>query len=52
MQTKLDLFTKNDAQIAELLTDFGQPKFRTKQIKEWLMRGADIGSACGQLRNC
>lgn len=34
------LFDFNDAQLAEFVTNMGQPKFRAKQIREWLDRGA------------
>lgn len=34
------LFDFNDAQLAEFITNMGQPKFRAKQIREWLNRGA------------
>ena len=34
------LFNLNDAELAQFLEQMGQPKFRTKQIREWLLRGA------------
>lgn len=37
--TKPILFNLTDAELALFLGDMGQPKFRTKQIREWLMRG-------------
>ncbi|MBE6460137.1 MAG: 23S rRNA (adenine(2503)-C(2))-methyltransferase RlmN [Alphaproteobacteria bacterium] len=38
--TKPILFNLTDAELTQFLGDMGQPKFRTKQIREWLMRGA------------
>lgn len=34
------LFNFTDAELAQYLADMGQPKFRAKQIREWLDRGA------------
>lgn len=34
------LFNLTDAELVQFLGDMGQPKFRAKQIREWLMRGA------------
>lgn len=34
------LFNLTDAELTKFLGDMGQPKFRAKQIREWLMRGA------------
>ena len=34
------LFDFSDAQLVEFLTQMGQPKFRAKQVREWLNRGA------------
>ena len=34
------LFDFTDAQLAEYITDMGLPRFRAKQIREWLNRGA------------
>lgn len=34
------LFNYTDAELAQYITDMGQPKFRAKQIREWLNRGA------------
>ena len=34
------LFDFNDAQLEKFITDMGQPRFRAKQIREWLSRGA------------
>ena len=34
------LFNYTDAQLIELLAQMGQPRFRAKQIREWLNRGA------------
>ncbi len=34
------LFNLNDAELTEFVTNIGQPKFRAKQIREWLNRGA------------
>lgn len=37
--TKPILFNLTDAELTLFLGNMGQPKFRTKQIREWLMRG-------------
>ncbi len=34
------LFDFNNAQLEKFITDLGQPKFRAKQVAEWLKRGA------------
>lgn len=34
------LFNLNTPELEKFVTDMGQPKFRAKQIREWLMRGA------------
>ena len=34
------LFNFTDAQITEFVTELGQPKFRARQIRDWLNRGA------------
>ncbi len=34
------LFNCTDAELEKFITDLGQPKFRAKQIREWLNRGA------------
>ena len=34
------LFNLTDAELEKYITDLGQPKFRAKQIREWLNRGA------------
>ncbi len=34
------LFDLNDAQLTEFVENMGQPKFRARQIREWLNRGA------------
>ena len=33
------LFNLTDAELAKFIEDMGQPKFRAKQIREWLLRG-------------
>lgn len=38
--TKQILFNLNDAELAKFVEQMGQPKFRAKQIREWLLRGA------------
>lgn len=38
--TKPILFNFTSAQLEKFVTDLGQPKFRAKQIAEWLNRGA------------
>ncbi len=38
--TKKILFDLTDAQLADFVVEMGQPKFRAKQIREWLLRGA------------
>ena len=38
--TKPILFNFSDAELNEFVEKIGQPKFRAKQIREWLMRGA------------
>ena len=40
MNQKPVFLLKTDAEIVEILAGLGQPKFRVKQIREWLMRGA------------
>lgn len=37
--TKTILFNLSDAELEKFITDMGQPKFRAKQIREWLNRG-------------
>lgn len=34
------LFNLTDAELEKFITDMGQPRFRAKQIREWLDRGA------------
>ena len=34
------LFNLTDAELSQFLENMGQPKFRAKQIREWLLRGA------------
>lgn len=34
------LFNFSDAELTEFVENLGQPKFRAKQIREWLLRGA------------
>ncbi|MBQ8294741.1 MAG: 23S rRNA (adenine(2503)-C(2))-methyltransferase RlmN [Alphaproteobacteria bacterium] len=34
------LFNFTDSELEKFITDMGQPKFRAKQIREWLSRGA------------
>ncbi len=38
--TKQILFDLTDAELTEFVVQMGQPKFRAKQIREWLLRGA------------
>ncbi len=38
--TKPILFNFTDSQLEQYVLDMGQPKFRAKQIREWLNRGA------------
>lgn len=43
MQDKIQLLSMNEAEILRfVLEDLGESKFRAKQIREWLNRGADI----------
>ena len=43
MGTKLqNLLDFNIEQLEEAVKDMGQPKFRTKQLWEWLYKGADF----------
>ena len=37
---KTILFNLNDIELEKFVTDFGWPRFRAKQIREWLNRGA------------
>ena len=37
---KTVLFNLNDSELEKFITDLGQPRFRAKQIREWLNRGA------------
>ncbi len=37
---KPTLFTFTDAELEKFITDMGQPKFRARQIRDWLNRGA------------
>ncbi len=37
---KTILFNLNDSELEKFVTDMGQPRFRAKQIREWLNRGA------------
>ncbi len=42
--TKKILFDLTDAELTDFIVEMGQPKFRAKQIREWLNRGApDFG---------
>ena len=34
------LFNFTDGELEKFITDMGQPRFRAKQIREWLNRGA------------
>lgn len=34
------LFDFNDSELEKFITDLGQPRFRAKQIRDWLSRGA------------
>lgn len=43
------LFNLTDAEIADLMAQMGQPKFRAKQVREWLMRGAPDAQAMRNL---
>ena len=38
--SKQILFNLTDSELAQFLETMGQPKFRAKQIREWLLRGA------------
>lgn len=38
--TKTILFNLTNSELEKFVTDMGQPKFRAKQISEWLSRGA------------
>lgn len=38
--TKTILFNLTSGELEKFITDMGQPKFRAKQIREWLNRGA------------
>lgn len=38
--TKTILFDLTNAELEKFITDMGQPKFRAKQISEWMSRGA------------
>ena len=38
--TKQILFNLTDAQLSQFIENMGQPKFRAKQIRQWLLRGA------------
>ena len=43
MQDKIQLLSMNGAELLRFVTeDVGESKFRAKQIREWLNRGADI----------
>lgn len=37
---KTILFNLNDSELEQFVTELGQPRFRSKQIREWLNRGA------------
>jgi len=37
---KTILFNLNDIELEKFITELGQPRFRSKQIREWLNRGA------------
>jgi len=37
---KTILFDLNDSELEQFVTELGQPRFRAKQIREWLNRGA------------
>ncbi|MBP3340398.1 MAG: 23S rRNA (adenine(2503)-C(2))-methyltransferase RlmN, partial [Alphaproteobacteria bacterium] len=37
---KPTLFTFTDGELEKFITDMGQPKFRARQIRDWLNRGA------------
>ena len=36
---KTILFNLTDSELAQFLVDMGQPRFRAKQIRDWMMRG-------------
>ena len=36
------LFDFTDAQLNEFVENLGQPRFRAKQIRDWLNRGAPV----------
>ena len=38
--TKTILFDLTDAELEKFITDMGQPRFRAKQISDWMQRGA------------
>ncbi len=38
--TKKILFNLSDSELTQFVESLGQPKFRAKQIREWLLRGA------------
>ncbi|MBR6685126.1 MAG: 23S rRNA (adenine(2503)-C(2))-methyltransferase RlmN [Alphaproteobacteria bacterium] len=46
---KTILFNLTDAQLEQYITDMGQPKFRARQIREWLNRGAPDFSVMGNI---
>ena len=37
---KTVLFNLNDSELEKFVTDLSQPRFRAKQLREWLNRGA------------
>src|SRR5574344_64742 len=43
------LFNLSDVELEKFITDMGQPKFRAKQVREWLGRGAPDFSAMKNL---
>lgn len=49
MNNKPILFNLNDAQLVHFVEDMGQPRFRAKQIRDWLMRGAESASVMKNL---
>lgn len=43
------LFNLNDAELEKFVTDMGQPRFRARQIRDWLHRGAPTAAVMKNL---
>ena len=45
------LFSLTDSELEQFIIDLGEPKFRAKQIRDWLLRGAPDFSVMKNIPN-